>query len=476
MYYVNPRGVTESNDAAYRRAVKNWHHRKAEIDLELAAKEAEAEPSVITALKLSDALKRLNRADEIPQSLDSLNAVGFLNVLAAMADQPGTISRQCEKQSTVKGLIEAFISTKRVLADAKQISRQMFLEYEHMVKVFNEWADQVQIVRVDQIDEVVLERYKDFILRLRDPDFARKAETRTLRNVAIRKRLARVKQLIEWAYETRQLADCPRNLKHFARFRVDDESEKTDDEVFWTIDECKQFFLAATPRTRLYILLATNCAYTQIDIASLCHAYVDWKTGIITRPRHKTKGKTCHKLWAITLDLLKREATPPDSKKAGNGLVLLSSTGQPLVSDSAQRTSRQDTINLAFNLLLDSLIKMRLRESQPELFKLATRARVNMTATELIAIEREKKERATRIASAKRRERQQEKRSFKNFRKTSANLIERQFGDGSRLADQFLGHTQKATKRFYVSEHYDKLFEAIDWLGKHYSFDSCALS
>jgi len=57
-----------------------------------------------------------------------------------------------------------------------------------------------------------------------------------------------------------------------------------------------------------------------------------------------------------------------------------------------------------------------------------------------------------------------EKRIFKNFRKTAANLIERKY-QGTKLADWFLGHTEKATtKRSYVRPDDAATFESIDYL------------
>jgi integrase len=96
-----------------------------------------------------------------------------------------------------------------------------------------------------------------------------------------------------------------------------------------------------------------------------------------------------------------------------------------------------------------------------------------MTKEQLAGIQIEQKKRASRINQAVLEELKQETRTFKSFRKTSANLIERHYGDGSKLADQLLGHTQKATKRFYVDSHYDKLFDALDWLREQYDFESC---
>ena len=174
----------------------------------------------------------------------------------------------------------------------------MLIEYEHNARVFAEWAEQSGFSRVDQINASCLEKYKTFILRLANPDFAAKAETWPLGAVAIHKRLARLKILIKWAWETDQLVLLPRNLKKLAKVETANrfsEAERADNELFWTVDECRQMFGAATPRTKLFMLLGLNCGYTQSDIACLLHAHFEWDSSVVSRPR-KTGMRQVHKL------------------------------------------------------------------------------------------------------------------------------------------------------------------------------------
>lgn len=474
MHYLDPRGVSKGDDAAYRAAWKHWEQRRGEIDLEHATNEASLVPTIANALKLSAAIR-----EQVGPETD-LTALGIdpklvaaLNVKRAME---GTLegSLNVSREPKIAGLVELYVSAKRSLADAGQISRQMFNEYEHNARVFADWAGQSGYTLTDQIDAGCLDRYRQFVLKLRNPEFARKAETPQLGLVSIRKRLARLKNFIEWAFESEQLAALPRNIRGLAKLRLEshEEAEKTASELFYTVAEVRELFAAATRRTKLYILLALNCGYTQSDIATLRHAHVDWQAATITRPRHKTKGKQVHCLWPITLELLKAEATKPDKKQPGGGLMLLGQNGLPLIHESDSTTTRQDTIRMAFAMVQKTLAKQRLRQSSPELFKLATRANGSMGKGELLAIKREQAARAATLQQAIKEELASDARTFKNFRKTSANLIEQKYGDGSKLADQFLGHTQKATKRFYVDSHFDALFGAIEWLGEQYALSN----
>jgi hypothetical protein len=64
---------------------------------------------------------------------------------------------------------------------------------------------------------------------------------------------------------------------------------------------------------------------------------------------------------------------------------------------------------------------------------------------------------------------EKDKRRFKTFRKTSSNEIERAFPEYPHLASQFLAHVETATKRYYVSSHYDLLTKATDHLERHFA-------
>ena len=112
-------------------------------------------------------------------------------------------------------------------------------------------------------------------------------------------------------------------------------------------EEVKTLFNNASESTRLLIVLALNCSFTQKDIATLEHSHIDWERGLIIRPRSKTGVPMKSKLWKITLDLLKKFATNP--KKSD--LVLIGENGQSLVSEKIKPDGtpyRVDSIRLGF--------------------------------------------------------------------------------------------------------------------------------
>lgn len=75
---------------------------------------------------------------------------------------------------------------------------------------------------------------RSFVLALRDSLNPANGETHALGFVAIPKRLARLKNLVE-CYETGHLEALPRNLKGFAKLRnaaAHNDSKKIDAELF----------------------------------------------------------------------------------------------------------------------------------------------------------------------------------------------------------------------------------------------------
>lgn len=465
MYYLDPRKITRSDDSAYRQALKNWQRKKSELD---ASPHVEPEQDKQAAIDAAIAAAFGSLPSYVdPATLAAMNLSGAMG--SGESHKPG------RKLKTVNQLITAFIESKRAERDAGQIGGQMFVEYEGNVKFFGLWCEQpqIQILKVEQITATTLDAYRTFILSLKNPKIAESVECRPLGDVAIQKRLARLKQLVEWSYEKEHIEHLPRNLKSFARIKNGNggESHKTD-ESFWTVEEAREMYSLATPKMRLYLCLAANCGYCQSDIASLEHSMIDWEEGVVNRLRHKTSAVQVHLLWPITLKLLKEQATKPDKSKPGRGLVLLSEKGNPLIEDKKDSTARNDACKLSWALLRRTMVLKQLRETQPELFALAKRAGKNATPEELKEIELEKELRADRIKQAVRAELQKEKRSFRHFRHSSSNAIAKQYGNGSHIVSQFLGHQEQKTLRHYTKEHHAELFTAIRWLESQYDFES----
>ncbi|MDP6554764.1 MAG: hypothetical protein QGG71_08860 [Pirellulaceae bacterium] len=262
------------------------------------------------------------------------------------------------------------------------------------------------VTKVAEIDAGILNVYRAQQWHL--VDYGKFSKT------TLRKRLRTVVQWLRWLVDENLLADLPKKLSRYAAGVQLDQPKP----VFWTVDEIKLLVKSATERTRLYIMLALNLGYTQIDIATLDESMIDWESGIIERERHKTGVLTKAKLWPSTLWLLLRH------RSQGRGPVLLNQNGGPLL---VERINDKD------NLIVNDAIRL--------------------------AFDRRKRAAGFKTA----------KRSFKHFRKTAANEIEKV---APHLTGSFLGHSEKGTKRFYVRRHYDELYEHTDRLESLFGFDA----
>lgn len=130
--------------------------------------------------------------------------------------------------------------------------------------------------------------------------------------------LGTVRRFIKWAYSEGLLPALPRNLENpdHRQTTIPKNVETMTPETF------RKLLEVASPRMRLYLLLAANCGMTQQDISDIAPHEFDPKAGTITRKRSKMVSKAatrqelesvpvvCYKLWPETLTALKAFAKP----------------------------------------------------------------------------------------------------------------------------------------------------------------------
>ncbi len=314
--------------------------------------------------------------------------------------------------TSIRGLIDRYVSMRRGEAESGQISVDSYKEYKVKLDEFAAYCVFKRLETVDEITSTILAEYREFQLHLAKPD---SDDENAISPVTARKRLGRLKTWLEWCYENEALDTLPRNLKTLARIKLEKPRPK-----FWTAEECRCLFQAATPRTKLYILLALNCGFTQKDLSTLDHSHIDYKAGEVRRERNKTGIRQVHCLWPLTLKLLRAEVKP-----AAAGPVLKNENGGPLITETIRdngHVSTTDCVKLAFNRLKKQV-------------KLG-----------------------------------EDVRGFACFRKTSANAIAERFED-DRLVDLFLAHSDGAMRKHYTEQHYKTYFEAVQWLADYFDLE-----
>ncbi|WP_207395162.1 tyrosine-type recombinase/integrase [Bremerella alba] len=322
---------------------------------------------------------------------------------------PGIRASSGKKESDLSELLDAYLEMRKREAESGQVSVKTYSEHRQKLEDFRGFCNFKNVELVDELDEAYLDVYRAYQLELIN---MKKADG-GISAVTAKKRLGTLKRFIEWAYERKHLDRLPRTIRTYAKIRLPDPAP-----LFYTPEEVKAIWNKTTQRTHLYIALGLNCGYTQKDIATLTHEMIDWETGIVRRKRHKTLGRgksaalQVHKLWPITLELLKEET------QSKTGLVLVGENGKPLYTESIKEDgnlSGTDVIRLAFN-------------------------------------------------RAKKQAKIEDSRGFKHFRKSAANEIEKRFQNAPHLSSLFLAHSEVSVKKHYVESHYDLLFEALDYL------------
>jgi len=383
MHYLEPKGVNKSDRNAKALAWENWLAKLSDLEYE------ERHPVANTAAMATDY-----------QALDY---------------QPETPTATTLASTKISDLLSTYLAMKRQEAESGERSIQTYREHVDKLDDFSAFAREVLgIETIDQITALGLDQYRRtqlHVLTLPKKDKNKRSPA------TVKKRLACLKQFLEWCFELEALPALPRNLnRKFARVTLPEPAPKS-----FTVKEVKKLLAKAKGQTRLYCLLGLNCGFNPTCVASLRHDHIDWETGEIDRPRHKTNGRQRHKLWGETLEALREHATDRDDSQEGGGLVLLSARGTCLIQErikSPTETSRSDSVGRQF-----------------------TRLKV-----------------ALKMAG--------DNRGFKVLRSTSAENIKA--SHGGEIASVFLAHTEKATRRHYVTPDYETLYEALEALGELY--------
>ncbi len=300
---------------------------------------------------------------------------------------------------SVGDLIGKYLEQRRLKVEAGQLALSSYASDKYRLDAFRDYAKgRTRLAEV--FSPEFLGAYRDHLLK--------EMGKGRLSAVSVKHSLRTVKAMVLWAFDEELIPTLPRTVRKYADIRL----PAPRPEVY-TADEVKTLYTAASPRLRLYVLLGLNCGYTQSDIATLAYDMIDWESGVITRKRHKTEVESEHKLWGVTLRLLREQANPKDTE-----FLLTSEHGNPLVReriDANGKPLKTDSIGHAF-----SQVKAKLGWK--------------------------------------------DRRTFKHLRKTGADMLAKQFQDQPHLVDLYLAHTQKAMRRHYARRHFDALHKATDWL------------
>jgi integrase len=281
-------------------------------------------------------------------------------------------------------------------ADSGAISSREVTNHCYGVRHFREWAGDHT-----PVDEITPVKWAEFYAHL-----SALVIKKTYSSTYCKKALRYTRDFLGWCAEIGFLAPLS-NL----RSRKMAIGESRPEKEILTVDQVKLLLGAAKGQTRLHVLLALNCGFTQVDISDL--APEEAKDGRITRRRSKTRRKkttpeVSYLLWAETSTSLEEHRSSDPLR------VLLTHTGKPWVDSSRHGA---DSIRTQYGYL---------------------QKKTGITA------------------------------SFKAFRKTAATALERH-PEYRSYVQYFLGHApQTVAQAHYTTPDQDDFDRAIRWLGEQF--------
>jgi integrase len=311
-----------------------------------------------------------------------------------------------ETDKTVGGQVKRFLEDELVRVRAGQLSAKKYSEKEHLLGVFVE-----HLTPDKEVKEINEEAVRRWALHCQG---RMKAAGGTWGKYRAQDAFRYGKEFITWAAEYK-LCPLPANIHR--RFRFEEEVADLDKKRH-TPEEFARMIERADGKLRLFILLAANCGFTQVDISDLKQGEVNWVAGTITRRRSKTKRRASTPvvtwpLWPETIELLRQYNSQQER-------VLLTQTGEPYVEvwldQDGEKHEKDEIKNLYYGFL--------------------SRNRLDL------------------------------KKGFRGIRKMSSTIVEDMTGSEA-MSTYFLGQSPKNIKnRHYVTPTQDKFNKVVMDLGR----------
>ena len=417
-------GVPETKDASFRAANLWWGRKLAEIEArqprrphqdtveELRRREAWSlrhDPG--SAGRLSSEIQEIERLDD-GDLHPSLVREGYLGSPVARAVWEDRLSRQPEEpvpsDLTVGVQIDRWLDGQEARVKAGATAPGTWWNNRYCIARFRAFAGEATPARA--VDEDLLERFFNHLLG----EIGAVSKAYAMKCFGVSR--AFIRYLVE-----RGLAPQPRNLDSRSfRFNLGPGPVPT-----LAVEEFRRLLKHATGQTELHLLLMANCGMTQIDVAEMRDAEVDWSEGRVVRKRSKTGGHggvptVNYKLWPRTFELLR-------AHRSGADRVLLTTSGAPWVYDRHEGGRLKSTDSIVSNY---KWLKARILKAEGVAFT----------------------------------------KPLKLIRKTSATLLggSEKYG---RYAQLFLGHSPRSiADRHYVAPSQPLFDEAVSWLGGRYGF------
>ena len=382
-------------------------------------------PAYLRALKeWQIILDRLEKAEAMEALMRTPPTLNYANDYTGY--QVGTSAPNLT-DPTIEDASAEYLSERRQRAEGGDLSIGQFEQDLCHLADFKAYLAQTN-ADAERLSELTREILKGY----RSCQFSLVADKNVSAHVA-KKRLQFLRRLLSWCEDEGfcVLHPCLRKSA-FSNIKLPPPKPR-----YFERDEIRQLLDAASPRLRLFCLLALNSGMTQTDLATLKHAHILWdkaEFGMIERGRNKTGIAQSVKLWKETSDALRAEMTS-DFSEDGSDLLLRTVNSQPLVHKRIRP------------------------ESEIEKMRATGVAVAEVSSTDSVRLSFGRLLKRVGLAGG---------RSFKSFRKTGANWIAEHAQNNPNIVTLYLAHSVAGTDKFYCDRHFGELHLAVDAMGEFF--------
>ena len=288
---------------------------------------------------------------EVQADLDAIQELNESGKPAMVAIGMITERKRARKASTkpsVATYIQQTLADERARTERGELQVSSYGQFQRRITHFQEWLATKTLLPMDQVEwwnEV--KAYRDHLATL--------IADGSMATGYANHHLTAVVKLLKLAVEDGTI-DVPRFIA--TRKRIKFKNKKTakskiknkDDTWENDLPLLRRVVAAATPRTKLYILLSLNCGYGHVDTSQV--GQDEHRDGRIIRKRCKTHDaehtpEVNYKLWDETEALMRKfratKAAPVN--RLGNPVALTNEDGKMLVVDTIKADGKESNTN-----------------------------------------------------------------------------------------------------------------------------------
>lgn len=229
---------------------------------------------------------------------------------------------------TVAEAVNEFLNAKKHLADAGKLSHRTFFDYEATgKKITQHFGRDTALQSLGPLDfngfRVALEKGRG--------------------DVAVGNEIQKTKVILNWVYDSDLIDNPIKTGPGFAKpsAKVKRRGRNAKGRRDFSNRHILRMIGEASTQLKAMILLGVNAGLGNHDIALLPRSAINFKTGWLNYPRHKTEVSRRVPLWPETIAALKAaiEVRPKPKSADNEGLVFITRTGQRWVRPGTRATA-----------------------------------------------------------------------------------------------------------------------------------------